>query len=228
MGKVGSTSISSSLKKNGVRSVFHIHRLDPGNIDHININFRKMNRKLSSVRIGKLLHRQITEMDQKAKIITLVRDPISRNISAFFANLINYIPDTTINSYNLDVYTKIFIEKYPHHVPLEWFDKEPKETLGIDVFSHPFPRDEGYLHITNGNIDWLIMKSEIDDLKKQKELQNFLDIKEINLLNKNVATAKDYASTYQHFKKNLRLPRVIYSKYEKFKIFTTFLYKRRT
>jgi hypothetical protein len=119
MGKVGSTSISKSLELFGYSSVFHIHRLNPEHIDHVRENFLTRNLEPSSFRIGKLLYRYIIEKKRHIKVITLIRDPISRNISGFFENKDNHLPTEAINHYDFHIYVKTFLDKYPHHIPLE-------------------------------------------------------------------------------------------------------------
>jgi len=87
MGKVGSRSVFESLKESGVKPIFHVHRMIPSNIERVKNGYRKRNVTPLNERIGPILYNKILKSKRKAKIITLIREPLGRNISAFFQNL---------------------------------------------------------------------------------------------------------------------------------------------
>ncbi len=105
MGKVGSATIVSSLKAaTGVESrysIYHIHWLSPERLIYEeelykNARARYNGSALSAHRFypgyvwsGQFLKRRIQNQPRKSKwtVITLVREPISRNVSSFFQNL---------------------------------------------------------------------------------------------------------------------------------------------
>ena len=206
MGKVGSRSVVDSLRMRGVKPVFHVHRMVPSNIERIKNGFQKRNIPPLDEKIGRMLYKKIQKGKRKAKIITLVREPLSRNISAFFENLQVYIGlDHKDTDYPLKKLIDIFIKEYSHEVPLQWFDSELKKATGIDVYDYPFPKHEGYMTIEKKNIELLIVKLEISDPLKQKVIADFLHLDNFQLVSQNIGKDKTYSNTYMQFKKTINL-----------------------
>ena len=167
MGKVGSSSVTASLKARGVESTFHVHRMDPDNIRSVRQGHARRNRSPLDERHGELLYRYVIAKRRPGKVITLVREPISRNVSAFFENFTTFTGVAYEDSgFTTDQIIDIFIREYDHSVPLSWFDVELKKTLGIDIFEHPFPFEAGYATIANGALDLLLITAETDDPTK--------------------------------------------------------------
>ena len=88
MGKVASSSVYLSLEKTTDFDVFHVHRLNPENIakvreEHVQRGDSPPNEKKGLYLYENLIRTRKTH----TKIISLVREPIARNISAFFQNL---------------------------------------------------------------------------------------------------------------------------------------------
>jgi len=100
MGKVGSSSIYQSLGKSKRFKPYHIHTLNLESINKI-----KKRSKHKGLKIEKhitdsefILNKYFTNetLQKKLKIITLVREPISRNIAAYFQNLDVYHSDNEL------------------------------------------------------------------------------------------------------------------------------------
>ena len=207
MGKVGSTSIRESLKRHGVHPVFHVHRMNPLNIEGTRAAFVKRGQVPPYDRTGAYLYRNVVQNKKKARIITIVREPVSRNISAFFQNyeLLSGV-DYLQNGSTKNELVSRFLANYPHQVPLTWFNVEMKQTLGIDVFSYPFPKKKGYLIIKQGNFELLILKLDLPDTIKEKIIGNFVGLVDFKLRRHNTAQNKKYAKTYKDFTTGVSLP----------------------
>jgi hypothetical protein len=207
MGKVGSASVIESLESHGVHFVFHVHRMNPDNIRRVRQERLNANRRPPNDMPGRRLYDNVVSKRKKAKFITLVREPIGRNISAFFQNF-SVLTETEYEdaSFTIGELVDIFIKDYTHAVPLTWFDVEMKQTLGIDVYEHPFPKEEGHLVINEGDFELLILKSEVDDSVKQDAIAKFLGMEDFRLVRSNVGQAKNYAETYRAFRQTIRLP----------------------
>lgn len=67
-------------------------------------------------------------------VICPIREPIRRNISAYFENYYQQGKATMSD----------FIHNYPHHVPLLWFDREIIGFWGVDVYKEEFDVDRGW------------------------------------------------------------------------------------
>jgi len=187
MGKVGSISLARSLKA------------IPGN----NLQIYRGH--------GISFHNQFKHLREKSLyIISPVREPIGRNISAFFQNLKR---DTGLDVPELSKRTStqlrgLFLKKYKRHdLPLYWFDKFILKNFNIDVFATPFSHKEGFSTYSRGRINLLVIQSEIDDNKKEKIITDFLGLeKPLRLIRTNVGDQKNYASLYSLFKNEVWLP----------------------
>lgn len=207
MGKVGSNSIMKSLKVCGVGPVFHVHRINPENIEAVRREYIIRNQRPPEEWLGSRLYTDVIKKEKMAKFITIVREPIGRNISAFFQNIDSFVDaDCSYNYLSAQELCNIFIARYSHIVPLTWFNVEVNQVLGIDVFSYPFPREKGYLFIERNNFQLLIVKSELDDLTKEEVIGMFLGIRNFKLIRSNVGAEKNYASVYTRFVNDVILP----------------------
>ena len=207
MGKVGSRSTADSLKEFGLDSVFHVHRMNPDNIGKVRKEYLDHHLWPPNERIGRRLYRHVVARGRKAKFITLVREAVGRNMSAFYNSFRRFTGvEYDKAAFETEELTQIFLRKYNHSVPLTWFDLEMKQTLGIDVYEHPFPQERGYLTIRKGNFELLVLKLEIDDFSKEQAIGEFLNIDNFKLLKKNVGETRNYGESYRRFIQNVRLP----------------------
>lgn len=205
MGKVGSTSIVNSLKKYGL-TAYHVHRINPQNIESVRLEHLRKGKSPPDETLGLRLHKYIKQ-GKKLKIITLVREPIGRNISAFFQNFEVFAGIKYTNSkFSAEELADKFIAEYNHSVPLTWFDVEIRETLGIDIYKYPFPKERGYVRIKRHQFDILILKSEIDDSVKEKCIMEYLGLDEFKIIRENVGKNKEYYITYRQFLDAIMLP----------------------
>jgi len=190
MGKVGSTSIYESLLKFYPGVVLHGHKFHP---HHENWKFRR-------------LYNWTVLRRRPLNIISLTREPLGRNVSAFFQN---FERDTAMpyEEANLSIedLRLLFLSRYRHDIPLEWFDKNIRETFGIDVYATPFP-GSGYAVYSHANVRLLVMRCEKGDEEKVKVIKDFLRLEQFQLLRKNIGEEKNYAATYREFKDKMKLP----------------------
>ena len=210
MGKVGSRSVSNSLVEHGLHPVINIHRINPKSIQRVRAEQQKHRQRPKNEKIGLWLYRNICRNPrQKAKVITLVREPISRNISAFFQNYQRFTGYKYQES-NLqtDKLIKLFLTGYKHEVPLTWFNNEIKQTLGIDVYEFEFPKEQGYLEIRDGRFELLVIKMEIPDQCKAVAIAKFLCLEHFKLKRSNIGVKKIYSEVYRNFREKICLPEI--------------------
>jgi len=203
MGKVGSISVYESLKASGVGvPIYHVHYLTRDGIEGITPGHEAAH----------LLRNQIDRgfSGKKWRIVSSVREPIARNISAFFQNIDKWYPNFNdhceIGSVGVEELIKLFLEKYPHDTPLTWFDSEMKSVFGIDVFAYDFPKSEGYKIYRVEHADLLLMRLEDMNERIGEAFKEFLDIDRFALLDANVSSEKEYRSVYQEFVDSVILP----------------------
>lgn len=221
MGKVGSKSVEVSLKE--AYDSFQLHTP----IYHIHIlnDFDKLRKEavsqrvdpsdfLSAIEQGENLRTQIDENeDQYWNIISLVRDPIARNVGTFFHNLPDFIPDWRERYIKGDLDANYLMKFFLgldtiHGWPEYWFDAQLKSipSFNIDVYAEDFPHDLGY-KIYSGNVraDLLILRLEDLDRCIKPAMLQFLGIEDFVLHSVNIGEEKEYSEIYKGFKK-LPLP----------------------
>jgi hypothetical protein len=209
MGKVGSSSIYYSLKMIYPGAVVYDHTFSQ---NHKNWKTRS-------------LYRWAISEKKPLNVISLTREPIGRDIAAFFEN---FKRDTGISYYKANLTAEelktIFLSNYKHEIPLQWFDKNIKENFGIDVYAVPFPKC-GIATYSHRNIRLLVMRSEIDNNEKINAIKDFLGLSGFHLVNKNIGEEKGYALTYKDFKNKVKLPSDYITKMCESKYFTHFYNK---
>jgi hypothetical protein len=231
MGKVGSSSVTRSLRTAKIgRSVYHIHFLEPLLIDEYEA---KRKAYLSTKREGSLRHiwqyqhllKEIKEgwNGKRWKIVTLIRDPIARNLSAFFEHIellpsppdsprvkrlksIEYEYEVTVRDNNIDELISIFFEKFPHESPFTYFDREFKGVLGVDLFASEFPKSIGYKCYRESKFDILLIRLENLNTCFAEALREFLGVERMALVEANVSADKEYSDIYRMFKDSIHLP----------------------
>ena len=146
MGKVGSRSVQLALHEAGVMAL-HKHG-----------------------------YHRIKEPDPTDKIITLVRDPVARNFSGYFASLKNFIDPKVWPKTTVEDFITVFVEEYPHDGYLTWFENKIEATIGFDVYAHNFDPKKGYMIVDN----FLLFRIEDFDKKGTRIIKEFLG-EDVNL-----------------------------------------------
>jgi len=190
MGKVSSRSIYEPLKAIYHGEVLHDHVYG---VPHMQGETRELKTYLEG-----------PKPPEKLYIISLVREPIIRNISAFFANYEKYTgqsPDRTDLSL-LDL-KNIFLEKFPHDQPLRWYDYSVKPHFGIDVYTKPCAT-KGHVIYEHERISMLVMRMDLDDAVKNELVRDFLGLKEFQVTRANETMTKAYGDMYKRFKTEIR------------------------
>jgi len=198
MGKVGSSTIFHSLEQCGVQG-WHVHLLTE---------------KYETWRKGYEDSRTIKELfnlsqNEKLKIITLVRDPISRNVASFFET-VGLTYSKFIDEYNsnkdkvIDYLIKLYFEGGgSHNFPLSWWDNELNNVFGINVFETGFDKIKGYQIYQNETVEVLLIKMEKINECAGSAIGEFLGIDRFELFNSNVGEDKLYNEVYRDFKERI-------------------------
>jgi hypothetical protein len=220
MGKVASSSIFATVKKANLGlPVFHIHFLNPQSIRLADETLRRTFGSHVSVNRWALYESRyvrkhfLRKRNGTLKIISLVRDPVSRNLSSFFANLDMYIPDCAARFERRAIDVEEIRERYlndfhEHSYPLEWFDREVQSTFGIDVFSQDdlLARERTAFLYRRDHVDLLVLRVEDLDTVAVPALQKFLGLRSVTLEKANEARHKDYDDVYRMVKDRFWLP----------------------
>lgn len=208
MAKVGSSAVVDALAQHPL-PVFHVHRVNPENLIRLREERRRLGWEVGPIpphdELGMRLHRRVFSRGRRARVVTLVRDPIARNLSSYFEHL-DAIWHTTDahQSIPIEDLCRGFVERFFHTEPLTWFENEMLPVLGIDVYVQPFP-EEGHAVIRDGRAEVLILKSESSDEAKSAALSRFLGIDGITVRRSNETQSKAKGETFRRFRQTLRL-----------------------
>ena len=212
MGKVGSRSVVSTLNSNGDYHLIHIHALSDSILEggEVAKRSRLWGRDLVSRSIGLRNYIKLSSKFRRHKIISLVREPISRNISSFFQNLNLFFSTEELdlinaNSMPFSKISSVFDNRFDFERPFYWFDEEFKGVLDFDIYSREFDKDLGYSIYSQGNFDFLVIKLEMLDSCMQEALSRFLNINDVKLKHDNIGGDKAYSECYKVFKDKYRL-----------------------
>jgi hypothetical protein len=217
MGKVGSTSVYRSLKNSAVKHpIFHIHWFSKAGLNratHLNDDINDPIFDMHFRRCRLLRTKYDTNKIKKWKFITLVRDPIDREISNIFQDIEIFHRHLFDNKKQIKLeetlaLVKKKIERNILDVDycLTWFDKEFNKALSFDVYDFPFDKKTGYTIIRYNQSDVLILKLEKLNECFTDALKDFLDTNlYIGLIKANISDRKKYSSDVKFIRKNLKL-----------------------
>lgn len=214
MAKVGSRTVYRSLRSLDLpRPVLHAHVLNE--LDALEERVRQLYPDpvgtLAEIENGRRLRRRILRSRGRTwHVITLVRDPVSRDVSAFFHNLTEVIPDV-YERYARDEIAvadirDAFLHRYDHDAPLGWFQSQLEPVFGIDVFAVPFDTKAGYATYETPTARLLLIRLEDLETHGKAAISEFLGLDEFELVSTNLARDKPYNDLYAAFERNVTLP----------------------
>lgn len=201
MGKVGSTSISRSLRTAGLEC-FDVHFLEQTRLlDMLKTQLDNPHRAFISDNLfeslGTLNASTLARTNKKKiKFVYMIREPIARNISAVFQNLPRARgddPDAVRSA----------LQNYPVTIPDAWFRDDFNKYFGVDVFSMSFDKTSQYFTISTDAADVLILKCEADDSEKADVLSDFLGTP-ISITRQNASKTRWFAKLSEEFVKDPR------------------------
>ncbi|KPA09281.1 family 2 glycosyl transferase [Candidatus Magnetomorum sp. HK-1] len=214
MGKVGSSTIKRSLNHAYVpNKIEYVHFLSWSSIKSIEKNYLKQNKQIPShILQGKRLRQKIDQSlgHVRFKVISLVRDPVARDISDVFQNIERDIPHVLnlnkqqateeVLKHILNILNQ-FDEKIDY--ACNWFDKEIKDVFEFDIFSNEFDKNQGYQIYSTKYSDILILRLENLSACHKKAFKEFLGIPNFTLLHDNTGKNKWYSEIYDQILKEI-------------------------
>jgi hypothetical protein len=229
MGKVGSMSVQAGLEEQQLPNrIYHVHFLSTNRTlqtERERRQYFRTDRHSDLVRpwLNQFLLSQFRSdtSGKRWKIVTLTREPVARNLSAFFENLaVTTTDDDAEYEIQSDYYgidpvvvsessperlVELFFAHARHDSPVRFFDREIRDLFGIDALDEDFPKDKGYKIYQSTRADLLVLK--LEKLKDCVEVafEDFLNIRKFHLVNRNVGAKKIYAPLYDATKKNMKV-----------------------
>ncbi len=219
MGKVGSTTIHESLKNAELSiPIYKAHFLSDEGIRH----GEEFHQKTLKIPWASTPHIQTSRFLRETfhndktiqwKVITLVRDPVSREISEFFQYLSSLYPELLDKDGNLEKKRalKILRTKFMFYNPVKnytcrWFDVEMKGMFDVDVYEHPFDTQRGFTIIEHDNVDVLILRLEDLDHSLSRGVTEFLGLETpIEMIRSNVRADQERGVVYREVLRDFTL-----------------------
>mgnify|MGYP003967221187 CR=1 FL=1 len=203
LGKSGSSSILSTLQRKF--SIFNVYQLHFINCEYIRANHSGGFATRNIDKANKFLR---IHSKNKKKYISLVREPVSREISSFYQNRQLYFKDVLSNDFKA---INNLIESKGYDLALNWFDYELKNHLNFDVYSQQFDKTKGFsIYKLDSNTELMILRTDCINKIGIVAINKFLntDIKQIKSANignnkSNSLYQKQLKSQFKISEKNL-------------------------
>ena len=226
MGRVGSRSLSTALEaRAGDATVYHVHFLSDGEISRTRSHLREQYEVTGVADIpdqflaAEVLNQELEGLDrghveprQRWKVVSLVRDPLVRHVSAFFQFFQTFFPHKPAgfrtDPANVPELTELFVQGWgqDREFMAAWFDNEIRGPLGIDVFSAPFPRDRGFQIMKGPFADLLVLRLEDAEATAPVAMREFLGLERFEVPRVNIGARKAYGDAYRAFRESALLP----------------------
>ena len=202
LGKVGSSTIYYELKKlSPWENIFHTHFLSD---EWLNLRLKDGNHFEFNNRAAKKVFSYLEQYPNNKKyFISLVRDPVSREISNFMQNPQDFIEgDILLNP--IAVLKKKYLENLSYDYTLNWFDTEFLNYTGFNVYSQPFDKDKGFSIYEHNNLKIMIVKLEKLNECYSDAMKAFFDLNLKLGVNSNLSSQKKISTVYSELKKSIK------------------------
>lgn len=216
MGRAASMTLTNTIRSMKLgQPVFHTHWLNTDSVkervDRINA-WKNTGLGPLNVRVSEILAPEIEKRleARQWQLVSVIREPVARNVSAFFLDIDRFFNDFH-NRYqkgniSLDHMQKVFLDEFPHQMPLDWFEKEVEKPFGINVFEANYDEDKGYTIAKKGNVSLLVIKLDKLDNCYKSAFHEFFGKEPERLVNTHVTSASNLAPIYKEFITNAHFP----------------------
>ena len=156
------------------------------------------------------------------KVIVPIREPIARDVSAFFHFYCQRVPSILENTSLRELEELFLADPRPklnsplqpaHWAPhaerqftLNWFDRHFKPLTRIDVYRQPFPIDRKWQIYRRGFTQVLVYRNDLKRSEQTKLISRFLGINLNEVRLENGSENLDYAEHYSRFRESVKLP----------------------
>ncbi|WP_417558551.1 putative capsular polysaccharide synthesis family protein [Mesoflavibacter zeaxanthinifaciens] len=230
MGKVGSTSVYESLKNNTSQfNVIHVHTLSSVYLKVRERFIKKVvyknkyyARHIYTTLLWKPIwvRKSLKKVIKPIHIVTVIREPIGRNISLFFQWLEfeerqnTYVFKSRNNNYPFHITTSkddltelyiFFLECFAKESHNDWLQDELNSVFDYNILQIPFDKKNNFTIYENNGHRLLILKLEKMNDTFEPAIAAFL-AEEIAMSRANEASTKNINLIYKKFKTGLYLP----------------------
>jgi hypothetical protein len=211
MSKVGSTSLLYSLQfaylKAGLPNVplHHAHTLT--NLDLHEQLVKDANgpgHQLALVHEYKKIRKTFEQRpDDRWNVISLVRDPVARQVSDYFHHIDRQLPNWQARWSEGDLKIDEVLESFVQmsDPTQHWFEGEIQGVLGIDVYGSEFPHEAGYrIYYREPKVSLMVVRLEDMNRISPVAIEKFIGLKGFRPYTFNMGSESGYAEIYNQFK----------------------------
>ena len=209
MGKVGSSSLTAGLRAlRPPHEVFQVHLLAELDLQESRVRERYTDPAgtLTQFVKARALAERIARSDRRWTVVSVVRDPVERNVSAFFEVITEFVPDALERETDVAELTDVFLHRFEHSAPITWFPSQMEPVFGIDVHAVPFDVTRGWSTYESARARLLVLRQEDLSRVGAAAVGEFLGVGDFALVDANVGDDKRYADLYRRFKAEVVLP----------------------
>jgi hypothetical protein len=205
MGKVGTTSVYSYIKKfHPEVPLHHVHFLSDNWVKHklpsLDPEFH------NNIQVAETVYASLRNNPRhRVKIITMVREPMVREISDIFQNWKGLLKVNSIEEVPLEK-LRNYLDNHNHDYVLNWFDTEFKEYLGFDIYAHPFNKEKGYSIYKLPSVDILCVSTEKIDVCIREAMKEFAGMDIAPAASANKSENKEGKELYRQLVNNYKAP----------------------
>ena len=218
MGKVGSAAVAQALAEALRPSpIYHVHFLSADGIRDVDTFLRRtgLNRRGGHLTISRALRRRLRWRPSRPwRIVTLVRDPIARDLSDVFQNAALICSEVLDRRGGIDpaAASNWLQARWAAFDPdtdptATWFDRELIPVFGIDVYATPFDHAAGFSILRQPEAEVLILRQEDLSRAFAPAMRAFFKLAAVPALPRcNVTSRSAGAGPHRRLQETLRLP----------------------
>lgn len=210
IGKVGSSSIYNTLKQKDEfkKRTFHVHALNENRIKEQKDYYRKSKRKSVPYHLilSSRIAQELKSYEGKVNVITLIREPISRELSSVFQDSFNFTSSYSPDNELIMSAVKDKVNKLKKELPeVEWFNNELKHVFGIDIFKNDIELKNGYFVSKSPKLNFALIRLENLNNIFQTVMGEILPNIALDLVVANEARDKFYNEAYNKIRSKVKL-----------------------
>ena len=205
MGKVGTTTVHSLIKKQHPQyPIIQVHFMSNNWVKNILPNLDPEFH--NNIPIAEKAYALINEHPRhRVKIITMVREPMVREISDIFQNWRGLLKVDAMSELNFPQ-LKNYLDQHDHNYVLNWFDTEFKSYLDFDIYDYPFDKIKGYSIYKTKKADILVIQTEKMNDCITEAIQKFCGLNVKLTGSTNTIEQKDRKDLYYELAKEYEAP----------------------
>jgi hypothetical protein len=209
IGKVGSSSVYDSLRKNKKFGlpVFHVHSLAASRITEQKEYYRNSERGSIPFHLiqSSVLSELLANYTGKIYIISLVREPLNRELSSLFQDSFNFSSSINLIESDMESVIENKLQALLKNLPEdEWFSNELEKVFGFNIYKMPFDINKGYQIEVKNDVTLAFIK--LESLRKifpQAMTDLFKRDYNLTLSDSNIADDKFYNDAYKEIRKRI-------------------------